>query len=428
MAGLCLPQVRGEGGRGGNLRIGFVGVSPSATTGYGTQTRHIIRGLMEKHEVWSIAHEAGGSFVVWGGNKTYRYPDGTEVPVLVMTSPLSGPANARDILADYCRKHRLDLLIGHWDAFALDFLNEQPVPWLAYAPVEGELTDSWADCVANASRTVAYSRYGYGQFARFLPRSRLAYIPHGVDTGLFRPGRVDKAGLAAEPRIPGRCFLFTCVGTNNGPRKQLPLLMDIFARLAREPGRADAHLYLHTNAGAPMNHGYDLLEHARRLGIADRVHFPEDNPLMAALPDGEMARVYQASDCAVTASLGEGFGLPVLEAMACGLPAIAPANSSHTELVGADRGWLADCVPADAFMDYPVYTPYGSRFPVPDARSLLARMREAYDDAPARVERGERAREFALGYDWSRVMPRWLGLLEEVEQEVRLFADLKAAL
>jgi len=309
------------------------------------------------------------------------------------------------------------------NSFALGFLKQVGAPYLAMIPVDGPMTKKWYEYVNQATRIITYSKFGFRELQRFAPPSQVVYIPHGIDCSVFKPLNEDKgslrAGLDVAPPVPEDCFLFLFVGANIGPRKLIPLLMRTFARFARR--HPDAHLLLHTNAYAEQR-GYDLLSLASEFGIQDRVHFPTMNPILEGKSDEEMVQIFNAADVYVTNSIAEGFGIPLLEAAACGIPAIAPRNSSQEELVEG-HGWLVENVPEDVYVEYPVYVPQCTKYPAPDQRDMLRKMEEAYQREDLRKEYGKRAREFALGYDWDKITPMWFRLLEAVEEELSLLKE-----
>jgi len=405
------------------MKIAWVSVSPFAKTGYGRMTREIVSRLYEKYDVICVAHEA--DVVVWGGKKQIDLGAGKEVTVLSMFNPLISKGIALETLNTYIEKYGFDLIIAHWDAFALEFLNDVKLPWLAYIPIDGPMTEKWANYVKNAYRVIAYSHFGYNELLKFFPPARLAYIPHGVDTKVFRPLNKDKAELRqkieAVPPIPEDCFLVLNVAANIGSRKKLPLLIRTFRRFVKYC--PDAHLYLHTNAYAPMGKGYDLMFYVHMLGLDDKVHLPKYNPVLLGLSDLEMCEIYNAADVYVSNSVAEGFCLPLIEAQACGLPVIAPLNSAQEELVRG-HGWLVRSVDPDAYVEIPVYVPQLTEYPVPDQASLLSHLIDAYNNRGLLEDIGKKARCFALQYDWDNVIPMWFKLLEEVENEISLFKSI----
>ena len=124
---------------------------------------------------------------------------------------------------------------------------------------------------------------------------------------------------------------------NFQPHKNLPRLLDAYAALP-EALRAAHALVLAGGDGA----GRPPLEtRARALGVADRVVFA------GLVEDADLPGLYAGASAAVLPSLEEGFGLPALEAMACGTPVVVSNRGALPELV-ADAGLVADAErPAD---------------------------------------------------------------------------------
>jgi len=184
------------------LRIGWLGVSLWAQTGYGRISRHIARAILEGHEVVSIGHEA--DVIVWGGRKTYKFDDGKTVETLVMSSPIGDPSvqkETAELVNVYVDLYDLDLIIGYWDAFALEHLKYIKIPYMVYVPVDGPMTRKWYDYIKDSFRIITFSKYGYLEMLKFAPPSKVSYIPHGVDTKTFRPLNKDKAELRKNLKL-----------------------------------------------------------------------------------------------------------------------------------------------------------------------------------------------------------------------------------
>jgi glycosyltransferase involved in cell wall biosynthesis len=149
--------------------------------------------------------------------------------------------------------------------------------------------------------------------------SRISITPLGVDP-TFRP--VDEHMLATfrERHTLKRPFILA-VG-NLEPRKNLPALLRAFAQIAND---IPHDLVLVGGEGWLTGEIHDTLT-ALRLG--DRVH------MTGFVADDDLPIWYSAADLFVLPSLYEGFGLPILEAMACGTPVIASNTSSMPEVAG----------------------------------------------------------------------------------------------
>lgn len=361
---------------------------------------------------------------IWGADRDYRTASGKKIKVM----PIQDPKLSGEFLWQYAVEYSLDFLIGHWDVWVLGLMKAARRPFALYIPIDAPLNKKWVGYMDGAKKVIAYSLFGLMELEKWLPPSQIAYIPHGVDCETFRPLEKSKAELRRKwhrrlnSPIPEGAFLMANVQANVGPRKQIPLLLKTFRLFASK--HKDAHLYLHTNPYSESPNGYNLVALCEQFGIEDRVHYPMVTPILQQSTDAELNEVFNAADVYVTNSLAEGFGLPVLEAEAAGTPVIAPRNSSHPELV-AKTGYLFESVPADVYTDWPVYVPTLQENPVPDQRSLLEKMEEAYADRETLKKKGKQSREFALGYDWPVLMPKWFGLLEEFEDELAMFRDVR---
>ena len=114
------------------------------------------------------------------------------------------------------------------------------------------------------------------------------------------------------------------------PHKNLPILLDVVSELALRKGLTELQLVMVGDHQNEVFHSHfrELREHARRLGIQDRVIFT------GYLPDEEVVVLLNLATVLVLPSLMEGFGLPAFEAAACGCPVIATKASPVPELLG----------------------------------------------------------------------------------------------
>jgi glycosyltransferase involved in cell wall biosynthesis len=159
-------------------------------------------------------------------------------------------------------------------------------------------------CVSEATRNDMLRVYGD-------IKAPISVVHHGVDP-IFRPGDPRVAGL------PDRYLLF--VG-NRGQYKDANVLLNAFAAV---PEKADGVALVFTGGGL-----FTRAErmHHQELGIADRV-------MQVSLKDTSMSGAYGNALMCVFPSRFEGFGLPALEAMACGTPAVLAHGSSLPEVGG----------------------------------------------------------------------------------------------
>jgi len=174
-----------------------------------------------------------------------------------------------------------------------------------------------------AARIITDSRFTRRELLRLTdygPR-RIVVVPAGVGRQ-FRPIR-DEALLfqvRARYHLPEGPFLLH-VG-HGAPRKNLQGLLEALACMAPH-GQDDVHL---VQVGATMGGSERAL--IARLGLERRVHG------LGFVPGKDLSPLYNLADCFVFPSLYEGFGLPVLEAMACGTPVVCSNLASVPEVAG----------------------------------------------------------------------------------------------
>jgi glycosyltransferase involved in cell wall biosynthesis len=181
------------------------------------------------------------------------------------------------------------------------------------------LTSQTRRSCQQARRVITISESGRQDVHRFfgVPLAQIDVVVPGVDV-VYRPYPVEVVEEFRQEKGYGRYLLH--VGTLQ-PRKNIPTLLEAFAQLAVP----DLHLVLIGGKGWLYE---AIFARVQALGLAERVHFT------GYVPDDELPLWYNAAELLVMPSLYEGFGLPVLEAMACGTPVIAAHNSSLPEAVG----------------------------------------------------------------------------------------------
>jgi glycosyltransferase involved in cell wall biosynthesis len=387
------------------MNIGWVSAPISATTGYGLVSRNICFRLADLgYDVVNIGGR--GTTVVYGEKIVFVSPKGKRV----LSLPAWGFTGDKNTIEYYIQRYKLDVIISLFDAFALGF-GKPSKPWAAYIPIDAPLTKKWYNYLTNPDVIVAMSNFGKNELLKFFPPFMIDYIPHGVDTTVFKP--VSKRGKAKFRKlfnIPEDKFVALFVGANMGERKCIPQLMIAFKRfLEKHP---DSLLYLMTALRNRYPEGYDLIAFAEELGISDKVLGPAFNVVVDPLDETELAKLYACADVLVLPSFGEGFGLPIIEAQSSGVPVIATKSSSIIELVEG-HGWLIETVSGDEWIDVPVWIPLLAQYNVPKISSIVEMLCDAYENPSKRAEYAEKSREFALQYDWDNIMPKWRNLIDE---------------
>jgi glycosyltransferase involved in cell wall biosynthesis len=383
-------------------RILWLGNPPWSPSGYGEQAALFVPRLAGQGHDMAVLCNYGlqGRETRWGGYTCFP-SDG-----------YWGNLNL-GVFADHWRADQVIALCDAWvlkpdvwpeglEAAVWAPVDHWPIPPLVLAVLQHERITP-----------VAMSRFGY-ELMRTFDLDPL-YVPHGVDTQLFRPQREIRDAVRDELDIPRDVFLVGMVGANVGNpsmhRKGFDKAFLAFNEFARR--HQDAWMYVHANA-TPQDTGLKLDTLATVIGCpSGRIRFPHAQAFQLGIPTQAVAYTYQAFDVLLQPSLGEGFGIPIVEAQASGVPVIVSDHSAMTELCGA--GWLVDGDPLwDALQE--------SFFISPHVRSIVDALEQAYDHRDDQALR-DRAASFAAGYDadlvaalhWRPALDRLLGGSEQAE-------------
>lgn len=258
-------------------------------------------------------------------------------------------------------------------------------PWLRRnSSVRKAVTNrAWQDRMLSGAAVLHFTTAGEAELAGPVgPAVPRRIVPNGVDTSAFRelpPGQPfrDRAFGGAE----GSIVLF--VG-RVARKKGIDLLIRAFAR----SGAAQS-AWLAVVGPDDEDLTGELEAVAREAGVADRVRFT--GPLYGR----ERLEAMAAADVWSLTSHTENFGNAVVEAMAAGLPVIVSSAVNIAPDIGAADAGVVTTLEVD---------------------EIAAHLRDLLGDVSRRGELSTRAREFAAGYDWSRIGPRLAELYREAAE------------
>jgi glycosyltransferase involved in cell wall biosynthesis len=178
-----------------------------------------------------------------------------------------------------------------------------------------------------ADAALTHSRFTRGELLKHTgyPQERLLRLGYPVDRDRFAPG-APRTRFREELGLGGVSLLLF-VG-RLAPNKRVPVLVEALAHL--HDLSPPVHAVVVGETGDLYQREAHLCrERARALGVADRLHF------LGRVSDDRLADAYRSADLFVMPSRHEGFCIPVLEAMACGLPVLAARATALPETVGA---------------------------------------------------------------------------------------------
>lgn len=404
--------------------------SPFTTTGYATISTNICNRLAEKGwEVHYLAHNYIGQHLPPKGVTTN---DG-----LVWNFHLWGMGReqyCKDMIVPRLRDiqpHVFGVLLDTFMLYSAGYmeLNFAPANSVFYFPSDGGggLPSGCNQLLSKFTLPIAMSRFGQKQSKDYYDLAT-HYIPHAVDTEVYFPlPQVERDELRKKHGLYDK-FVVGVVARNQ-PRKMLDRTIKAFAKFCK--GRDDAILFMHTDPfdNAAIFHLRNLIE---RFGIQNRVIFT-GTTFFQGFDYTKMNEVYNLMDVFFLSTSGEGWGVPIIEAMACEVPVVATDYTTTAEIVvGHEAGFGVNLVGVEEMPDYWSSSVTASSYDsavcngtitgswdvergmmcIDDAVKKLSLL---YDDRSLVKTMGLNGRKAVLAeYDWRIVADEWDKVLSEL--------------
>jgi glycosyltransferase involved in cell wall biosynthesis len=390
------------------VKVLWIGDAGSPT-GFGRVTHEVAGGLARRgHDISVLGLGYAGDYD--------PYTDGLKVYRADRHQPGKDIFGARRV-AELVDKVDADVhVIVHDPAAVWQYLFENPFdqsqsllsrPVLAYCPVDGyDYPPDWTDILPQVTNFVAMSKFGQ---ATFKP-SGLVY--HGVDHDDFWPvsersieldGQelMNKAECKEALGFDPDAFLVLRVDTNTG-RKDYAATIKAVGPLLEAHRDMAMHLHASTNPEMPGIHIAKML---------NRYDLARGQVTSSELRPGEgwdqrrLLTLYNAADLFVSTSRGEGFGLTIAEALACGVPVVAQNVSAIPEVVGPG-GVLID--PERA-----ITTPAGQDNRLADIDAFTETIERLYQNVAWRTELGLAGRKHvAESFKWTDAVDSFHDFIE----------------
>jgi glycosyltransferase involved in cell wall biosynthesis len=388
------------------IRALWVAPALWTATGYGQQSRLIVPRLLEQPEVDYIGIAAHTGL-------QYGRVHSSGVDHI----PFWNMGRSDDVLRKILQSVDADTVFTMADLWALsrdfggdDEKGNRKYNWYPYCPI-----DSWPLSIENriplskSDGTLVNSIWGKKvcEAAGF----EAHYIPHVVDTKVFRP-LPDKRALRKKFGFPEEAFLVGMVAANKGniplPRKGFQFAFEAFVNFKKQNPKA--FLYLHTSLQPATSDDAELNRMAMLYGLnSDCVRGLNVYLATLGVPEQELVEIYNCFDVLLSASLAESVNVPLLEAAACGVFIVATDTSGQTEHVGV--GVVVAGLTT-------ILTPQCANWVIPDVEGLTAALVKAQEllaDKKKRREFRKESRAFAEHFDVDKVVKDyWVPFLQEI--------------
>ena len=432
------------------IKLLWYGDSPTANTGFGNVSRNVLKRLQE----------TGRFDITVLGIQYYEDPMVDLFKAWDMPYKFIAAGNNHDHdmfgrkkLLNMILERHFDIVITFQDLPNLITKNfgcvnsirsaieqaktrfRKDIKWLIYTPVDGQLKQFELESVKEADMTAFYTKYGYASAMKLFveevtqetknPKiqkmlmdefnSKLRFIYHGTDTNAYFP--VDRRQVQEFRRtyfkIRDDEFLIINVNRNQ-PRKDLARTIEAYAKAKTKIPAL--RLYLHcreTDAGG------QLKEIIKAYGNPPGIIIPEKLDVIKGVDETTMNSIYNSADLYITTTLGEGWGLPVTEAMACKVPVIMPAHSSLLEI--GDEGRAIFCTSAGTTICHEDY--YRLR-PIVNTDDMASKIELIYNSYNTKqmVELVERAYHFAKELTWDAVCEEWKKMIFDLIESKHVVA------
>lgn len=325
---------------GKKIKVLMYADAPTCATGFGTVTRNICEALYKtgRYDIDILGIN------YWG--------DPHNFPYRIWPTGVNGERDpyGRKKVAAMLGQMEYDILFLLQDSFILDFMP-QVLPALksqgknfksiCYYPIDGTPKEQWIKNVAAADHTVTYSQFGVDESEKAFPTcGDINIIPHGANLTDFKKLPDDQIQKFKKLFFGKNKDKFIITNLNrNQHRKDIPRTIAAFKEFRKKV--PESVLYLHM---AAKDQGWNLDEvvNAYGLNTKDDVLFPDKFGPNQGYPIEVVNMIYNAADLVTSTTLGEGWGLSWVEAMATKTPVLMPANTVMKEAIKEDLGYLCD--------------------------------------------------------------------------------------
>jgi len=313
------------------MKICILSDSIFIPTGYRNNALQLAQHLTKQgHEV----HYMANSYIGMQLNNAELY-DGTKINFKIYGEMQN--QYFRNTMSHIIKSVQADRFIILLDTFMLHgndrwFLNvdTSPAKTFFWFPTDGGggLPLGCENILKKVNVPVAMSEFGQKQ-VRDYHGITTNHIPHCVDTEkFFRLDDNKRNQLRAKFGLHDK-FVIGVVARNQ-PRKQLDKTLKIMCKIRdRIP---NAVLFMHLDADDPAQPLWNMRSMIRKFNLENRVVF-SGMKAFQGVPDNEMINIYNLMDCFLLTTSGEGFGIPIIEAMACEVPVLATDYTTTPELV-----------------------------------------------------------------------------------------------
>lgn len=408
--------------------------SPLCVTGFGNVARELMNQVWQdgKYHITTLGINASGE-PFDQDQHPYLKGDKNDFMAGLWPAAHNGDPYGMFKVIEFLKRGRFDAIFILNDPFILQAVLplvlktrdelEKRFKIIFYFPIDTYPKKEWVtDVIEKVDFPVVYTEFGKQEILKINPEVK--YIPviyHGTDTQIFKPILGDARKIIRGllfPGMPEDCFVVLNVNRNQ-QRKDLNRTFAAFSIFHKK--FPNSFLFIH----AALNDvGGNLDDIASFYGLVAGKDwsYPDPNVFTPnkGVPIEVLAQLYASVDVVVSSTLGEGWGLSVTEAMACGVPVLVPRHTSLLEIVGEneERGSFIRCGGIEenialGQMDNGRVRPLVNVRDFADKLLNMARYRERYQ------KKAKVALEWVQAQTWDSKGEEWRRIFDEALKESR---------
>lgn len=385
--------------------VSFASNTPGMPTGYGNQGQllleRMVRHGLEVAALSNYGNEGRPGTLKIGGKDIPHYHRGLEVYSLdIMPMHIKHFTEKHSDL-----KHVLFTLYDVWVYNKLAYDG----PIVSWVPMDHITTPPAVMEFLRKDNVTPITMAPHGQ--RQLESSGIdsTYIPHGIETKLYYPDvKLKGSNFKEMMGLKESDYLVGIVAANkaNGSIHRKAFAENLLAFALHLKKNPDSYLYVHSEPTRGYG-GFDLATLLKSVGIPkNNVFFPDIYELRTGFDTDYMRAMYSSLDVLLSTSYGEGFGIPTVEAQACGTRVITSNFAASADLASEDS-WKID---GQAFWD----EAQASFFCIPSVNKIAAALQDSYNNARGHSDKAvEFAKQFDVDHVWQwHWMPFLKGLFK----------------
>jgi glycosyltransferase involved in cell wall biosynthesis len=327
---------------------------------------------------------------------------------------------AMDVIAGHSKTFGADALVSVMDLQVFDPDALMGTKWIAWMPLDHHnIPPLLVQRAKQADFVISMSKHGQEQLLK--NGVSADYAPCGVDLEVMKP--MDRVQCRKDNGFPLDKFLIGMVAMNKGNPSRKAFNQTIAAFAALKAKHGDVALYLHTGDGMRGHDVVNLLEVLNAFNLKWGYSFAGDTEsldvifanqygLAMGYEPAMMAKIFNSFDVCTGVTRGEGFGIPLLEAQACGTPVISGDWTAMSEIFFS--GWQVSKEEAE-----PLFTPMGAWQYDPHAGAIAEKMEMAYQMRGNEQYR-KRAADGAKPYNADNIIDKyWIPVLNKIGEQLK---------